>query len=472
MDVQVESRRVQQAVRKCIVGPQVGARKLAHETVAAMEESLLARGWPQGDQLGTFAELQKQFGLGRWACREAIAIMQMRGLIDIRRGPGGGLYVSHLSMSDVAKSLLLFVCLNRSPGAVILEAQLAISDMVMSILLRKRARVEIVAGSPRSFRYQLALATCNPAIIFVTDLLNEVDERAAIAAGTWIETVEASPARQSDIISAIHEGDGARAQLLARDYIHETNCLEPDQRVGRTKLVTEVASLNRHKFSGSLAARIIDEILAHEGVAPLRLGSEWEIGDRFGFNGEIVRQAVRMLEDIGIIESQRGRRGGVVSMAPQNGPVIRQLSPCLSELNVTLEENNDVVGHLAVTMVELAAQKVRDGRLTSDIVWPLSLNTIDTTLEITTSGMAEEATAAVVMENQLLDLADNPILTILIRGFALHYLFAFGTSKKGQPILTTALLDYNKQIVAAIVRGDVEGAGALARRKDHLMRFA
>ena len=78
----------------CIIGAEVPTGNLAHEAVSAMEMHLLQRGWPVGEVLGALPDVQKGLGLGRPTCREAMIILEARGLLDVRRGPGGGLFVA------------------------------------------------------------------------------------------------------------------------------------------------------------------------------------------------------------------------------------------------------------------------------------------------------------------------------------------------------------------------------------------
>jgi len=52
---------------------------LAHEAVSAVEMHLLQKGWPVGEALGAFPDVQKGLGLGRPACREAMIILEARG---------------------------------------------------------------------------------------------------------------------------------------------------------------------------------------------------------------------------------------------------------------------------------------------------------------------------------------------------------------------------------------------------------
>lgn len=69
----------------CITGAGDATGNLAHEAVSAVEMHLLQRGWPVGQSLGVFPDVQKGLGLGRPSCREAMIILESRGMLDVRR---------------------------------------------------------------------------------------------------------------------------------------------------------------------------------------------------------------------------------------------------------------------------------------------------------------------------------------------------------------------------------------------------
>jgi DNA-binding FadR family transcriptional regulator len=89
-------------------------------------------------------------------------------------------------------------------------------------------------------------------------------------------------------------------------------------------------SLNRHKYAGRIAALLLDELATREDTgSPRWLGSEREISERYGFDTGIVRQALRMLEDLDLITAQRGRHGGVFGMPPSYSALVRYIRTSL-----------------------------------------------------------------------------------------------------------------------------------------------
>src|SRR5690606_2663043 len=60
-----------------------------------------------------------------------------------------------------------------------------------------------------------------------------------------------------------------------------------------------------------VARRIAAEVL-RETSAGQRLGSEWDLCERFSVSRATLRQAIRQLQDSGLVECRRGRGNGLV----------------------------------------------------------------------------------------------------------------------------------------------------------------
>ncbi len=65
------------------------------ETLAArLEAEITAEALEPGRRLGTKGELRERFGVAAGTLNEAMRIMAVRGVIDARPGPGGGVFVA------------------------------------------------------------------------------------------------------------------------------------------------------------------------------------------------------------------------------------------------------------------------------------------------------------------------------------------------------------------------------------------
>lgn len=75
---------------------------------------ILGRGMQPGDQLPSEATLITEEGFSRGTVREALRLLESDGLIEIRRGPQGGIRVSRPDLSQVTRSLALLLTLSET----------------------------------------------------------------------------------------------------------------------------------------------------------------------------------------------------------------------------------------------------------------------------------------------------------------------------------------------------------------------
>ena len=59
-----------------------------------LETEITTRALPAGERLGTKGELRQRFGVAVATMNEAVRLMEARGLVAARPGPGGGVFVS------------------------------------------------------------------------------------------------------------------------------------------------------------------------------------------------------------------------------------------------------------------------------------------------------------------------------------------------------------------------------------------
>src|SRR5690606_22989276 len=62
----------------------------------------------------------------------------------------------------------------------------------------------------------------------------------------------------------------------------------------------------------SIVARRIAADVQRGGGAGQRLGSEWDLCERYSVSRATLRQAIRQFEDSGLVECRRGRGNGLV----------------------------------------------------------------------------------------------------------------------------------------------------------------
>jgi DNA-binding FadR family transcriptional regulator len=84
-------------------GP-ASARVPRAEAVARdLEVQILGDGMTPGERLGTKDDLRQRFGVAVATINEAVRLLEMRGLIEARPGPGGGVFVARSAVRVAMK---------------------------------------------------------------------------------------------------------------------------------------------------------------------------------------------------------------------------------------------------------------------------------------------------------------------------------------------------------------------------------
>jgi DNA-binding FadR family transcriptional regulator len=428
-----------QRISGCMLGD-VAPASLAHEAVLDMEMGLLRQGWPVGRWLGALPDVRKRLGLGRPAFREAVTILEARGLLDVRRGPGGGLFVAAPALEDVAGAVLMHLALAGETHACIEQFRLLVWRMIVQVAAERR--VAALPGSAGASVWG-----------FAADLAEHVGKTTmallARLAEILVRTSQGSEAPGHDraLEAAIAQGDLGKAFARLDDLAGPVN---QSSAIVALELAERAFSLSGRKSAMALAARLTRELSGRPGTQE----AEWETADRLGYTDGVVRQARRILQDFGIVRCHQGRKGA--ELAPPRAPtgVIRLLAPCLVASATPALDIREAITFLMCSAPVLAARRAKGAG--GDIAPAAS------------SAPASEAFEALALENLLLDLSGNPLLAIIVRSLGLANIFV--TSEPLAPPDRWDVMAINRRILQAVEARDVASAGLLARVKLEIMQ--
>lgn len=188
---------------------------------------------------------------------------------------------------------------------------------------------------------------------------------------------------------------------------------------------------------------------------PEKLEAEWQTADRLGYSAAVVRQARRILQDFGVVRCQRGRKGAVWGAPASPAGVIRLLAPCLIASGTSAPDIAETANILACNASRLAAGRTADhgrSRIKVMVSFANSLDLID----------------LIRIENLFLELAGNPLLSIMTRSLGLANLLSLDARISVQR--RVEIVAFNHRILRAIAAGDAETAGFLARTKGEIQQ--
>jgi DNA-binding FadR family transcriptional regulator len=112
---------------------------IAQDLVAYIVDSRL----PPGARLPHEKEMIEQIGVGRTSLREALRILETRGVLTIKSGPGGGPVVRHPQPTDLTESFKLILQFQRGTMAEVLDARVWLEPIAARMAAENITRHEI-----------------------------------------------------------------------------------------------------------------------------------------------------------------------------------------------------------------------------------------------------------------------------------------------------------------------------------------
>jgi len=221
--------------------------KVFQEVVAQIEEAILAGRIETGQTLPSERDLKEMFQISRGTLREALRVLEQKGLIEIRLGVGGGSVVRAMDAGGVSESLGLLIRSQKVSLSHLAEFREGVEGSIAAQAAERRSASDI-----RKLRGLLAEArSCVRAGRRRRDEFLEVDKQIhmTIAATTQnpiyqsvltsihdnihryydrFLSMEDGELRENfsdlcDLVDAIERGAADDARRLARDHVRRFN---------------------------------------------------------------------------------------------------------------------------------------------------------------------------------------------------------------------------------------------------------
>lgn len=363
--------------------PAVGANSKRAALVAdRITKDVRERGWPVGEVLGAESELLERYQVSRAVFREAVRLVEHRGVARTRRGPGGGLVVTEPSVSEVIDAVLLY--LHRMDARVdeVFEARIVLEEISADLATRRLDEKDLIrlrsfvteapaadggpgpGHDPRVFHRHLAASSHNPAIELFVDVLNRVAQ--VYISGWDVSRFEEEWTHaHSRIAEAVIAGDPLTARRRMRVHL-EAEGDYIGSRCSATRLLP--ASLVADEDSTKKMAEAVARSIAFSVVtADLRpgdlIGTEAGLVEREKVGRAVFREAVRLLEYHQIARMRPGPGGGLFVVQPGPGAVADIAAIFLARRGMELQQLSELRVAVEMAIIDLAVQRIdQDGR--------------------------------------------------------------------------------------------------------------
>jgi DNA-binding FadR family transcriptional regulator len=340
-------------------------------------QMIIEAGWPLGTVLATEAQLIAQLGVSRAVVREALGLVEWRGIAARKAGKHGGLYLhatpdqaaintlsSYIELAefDIAEMIRVFTLLKVQVAGIVTAAMTEAMAEAIAVLRGELARSgPEVGGSALAIERLwtlLAGFSGNPILALMIGALQIGLADLTLSRAFEPAIVEAhfDRSRQTKMrmIDAMLDCDAPLViRCIEDDFAHQLETL----RRSRIGGVRPPAARAETRLPRAIALKISREI-AEGGLQPgAFIGSEEDLQSRLGVGRAVLREGIRVLEAYCVVEMRRGAHGGLVVAEPDPGPTFAWIVHYLNSLQVDLASHQGVRMALEIEGAGLAAQR-------------------------------------------------------------------------------------------------------------------
>lgn len=226
---------------------QAKQNRIFQDVIDQIQEAILQGSLKAGDKLPAERELKEMFKTSRGTLREALRVLEQKGLITIKTGVNGGAIVKAVTTHQVSESLALLVRFQRVSLRDLAEFREGVEGMVTGLSaerakkediqylkhLLREAKINLDQGVSHwdefihldnTLHMALAHIAGNPVyesvLQTVHDNINRYYDR-FLPKEEEIMRVNYQDLRK--ILKAVENGQAAKARLLAQDHVNRFN---------------------------------------------------------------------------------------------------------------------------------------------------------------------------------------------------------------------------------------------------------
>ena len=122
----------------------IGQNRRFHHVVEQLQQAILSGDIQPGEMLPPEMKLKEMFETGRGTIREALRMLEQKGLIDIRVGAGGGIVVRNMGVEKITEHLNMLMQVKKVNLDHIAGFREGVEGLVAEIAAKKANKQDIV----------------------------------------------------------------------------------------------------------------------------------------------------------------------------------------------------------------------------------------------------------------------------------------------------------------------------------------
>jgi GntR family transcriptional repressor for pyruvate dehydrogenase complex len=164
--------------------------KISDQIIEQIRNSILSGRFKPGDKVASEKELMLEFGVSKATLREALRVLEGMGLVEIKKGISGGVFIAEVDMKTTIHGIINFLhfktvsvkditmirYLLEPPVAQIAALRIQPEDIVKleSMIVEHPAVPQTIVSREIGFHRYLARMTENPILILVMDFIDNI----------------------------------------------------------------------------------------------------------------------------------------------------------------------------------------------------------------------------------------------------------------------------------------------------------
>jgi GntR family transcriptional repressor for pyruvate dehydrogenase complex len=280
--------------------------KISDQIIEQIRNAILSGRFKPGDKVASEKELMSEFGVSKATLREALRVLEGMGLVEIKKGISGGVFIAEVDMRTTIHGIINFLhfktvsvrditmirYLLEPPVVQIAASRIKPEDIVKleNIITETPATSPAIVSREIGFHRYLARMTENPILILVMDfidnILNDIKFQLDLGAEFYHKVAKSHQA----ILECLKQKDGVGARReIENDLLEVGNHLA---RVSKTEpfdptmLLGDPLFLHPQQTSLSLD-RSLNEVILSKDLQ--RIFGE-ELADRLHKQGVVFRR--------------------------------------------------------------------------------------------------------------------------------------------------------------------------------------
>jgi GntR family transcriptional repressor for pyruvate dehydrogenase complex len=233
---------------------QARQNRVFQDVIYQIEEAILQGKLNAGDRLPPERELKEMFKTSRGTLREALRVLEQKGLITIKTGVNGGAIVQAVTPRHVSESLALLIRFQRIPLKDLAEFREGVEGLVAGLVAQRAKRKDLdllkqLLNEAKSYldegvsRWDEFIQTDNMLHMAMAHIagnpiyesvLQMVHDNITRYYNRFLarrkEIMEENYRDLCEIVRAVEEGKSEKARSLVQDHVYRFNRLMEKQK--------------------------------------------------------------------------------------------------------------------------------------------------------------------------------------------------------------------------------------------------